>query len=195
VAASERKGEGSAMASHAYTAPGVYTVTATVADQAGEQTAVSRKVVVLDPAGGFAGGTGSTIAASPGSRKVGIGAGKATFSFLASAAQAPAANARTGLSFDTAGLSFRSTDIRLVGRDGTRAQFAGTGALNGKGGYRFSMATTAGAAAGNGEPGRLGLKIWHGDPVTKAEVVDYDNQGPADYAASHVLVEGKIAVQ
>lgn len=196
VAASERKGEGSAMASHAYAAPGVYTVTATVNDQAGERTAVSRKIVVLDPAGGFAGGTGSTMAASARSRKVGIGAGKASFSFLApAAARAPAANARTGLSFDTAGLSFRSADIRLVARDGPRAQFAGTGTVNGKAGYQFSMATTAGAAAGNGEPGRLGLKIWHSDPATKAEVVDYDNRGPAKNAARHALVEGKIAVE
>lgn len=157
---------------------------------------MSRKIVVLDPAGGFAGGTGSTIAASASPGKAGATAGKATFSFLAPATVgAKAADARAGLGFDTAGLSFRSTDIRLVGKEGAWAQFAGSGSVNGKAGYLFFMATRAGAVAGNGEPGRFGLKIWHTDPATNAEVVDYDNRRAADDASSHALVEGKIAVQ
>jgi probable HAF family extracellular repeat protein len=195
VPVSERKGEGSAVASHAYQAPGVYTMTATVADASGERMAVSRKIVVLDPDGGFAGGTGSTMA-PPGARKPATVAGKASFSFLAPlTVRAQGVKAQAGLGVDAAGLSFRSTDIRLLGREGGRARFAGSGTLNGKGGYRFSMTTTAGAAGGNGEPGRFGLKIWHHDPATHTEVVDYDNLGAADDAASHVLVEGKIAVQ
>jgi probable HAF family extracellular repeat protein len=194
VRASGRRGDGIAAASHAYQAPGVYTVTASIAGQGGEPTAVSRKVVVLDPAGGFAAGTGTYMAASGGAGKVGPGAGKATFSFIAPlTVRTESVKAQAGLSFDTAGLSFRSTDIRLVDKEGTRARFAGSGTVDGKGGYRFSMTTTAGAAAGSGEPGRFGLKIWHADPVTKAEVVDYDDRGRADDAVGHALVEGKIA--
>jgi probable HAF family extracellular repeat protein len=194
--ASERNGDGSASGSHVYTAPGIYTVTATVAGQDGESTTVSRRIAVLDPAGRFVGGTGSFVAGSPVSRKAAFGPARATFSFVAPAtAQATTDNSKAGLSFHTAGLGFRSTDIRLVDMQGTRAQFAGSGELNGKGGYRFAMATTAGVAAGTGEPGRFSLKIWHTDPVTKAEVVDYDTQAGASGAAGRALVEGKIAVQ
>jgi probable HAF family extracellular repeat protein len=194
--ASERNGGGSAVASHAYTTPGIYTVKATVVDQAGESTTVNRRVVVLDQAGGVVGGTGSFRAAAPAGRKAGFAAGKATFSFVAPAAtRGKAVIAKAGLSLNTAGLSFRSTDIRLVGMQGGRAQFGGSGTINGKGSYQFAMASTAGAAAGQGEPGRFGLKIWHTDPATKAEVVDYDNQVGTDGATGRALVDGKIAVQ
>jgi probable HAF family extracellular repeat protein len=194
--ASEHNGNGSAVASHAYRTPGVYTVSATVVDQAGESTTVNRKVVVLDQAGSVVGGTGSFMTAAPAGRKAAIAAGKASFGFVAPATtRAKAGNAKTGLSFNTAGLSFRSTDIRLLGMQAGRAQFGGSGTINGRGAYQFAMVTTAGAAAAKGEPGRFGLKIWHIDPATKAEVVDYENQVGTGGGAGRALVEGKIAVQ
>jgi hypothetical protein len=58
---------------------------------------------------------------------------------------------------------------------GGRGQFEGSGTINGRGGYLFTLNTTAAPSAG--QAGRFGLKIWHIDPATRASVVDYDNQG------------------
>ena len=70
-------------------------------------------------------------------------------------------------------------------------RFEGSGTLNGTGDYRFALATAAGGA---GQPGRVALKIWHLDPVTRAEVVDYDNlaAGPGNTGPA---VQGSIVHQ
>lgn len=180
-------GAGSGFASHTYSAPGIYTVTATVVDLAGNRAAVSRKVVVVDRSGGFVGGSGAFMSPQGANRKARIQAGKAYFSFVAPAATKPkAAGAAAALHFSVAGLSFRSTRLQAVALQGAGGQFEGSGSINGKGDYRFALDTTAGAA---GETGRFGLKIWHLDPATGAQVVDYDNRSGASIA------EGRIAIQ
>jgi hypothetical protein len=101
--------------------------------------------------------------------------------------------AKPQLRFNVAGLSLRSENMRPVVEQGAHGKFEGSGTVNGAGDYQFSLDTNAGAAAGQGEPGRFGLRIWHIDPATKAQVIDYDNTGPG--AAGGTVVEGRIAVQ
>jgi hypothetical protein len=56
------------------------------------------------------------------------------------------------------------------------------------------MAATAGNGSANGQ-GRFALKIWHTDPASKAEVVDYDNtRAPAGTEAGRVA-EGSIVLE
>jgi hypothetical protein len=62
---------------------------------------------------------------------------------------------------------------------GSPGQYGGTGEGNGKAGYQFRMDTA---------DGRPGLKIWHLDARSKAQVVGYDNLGKTS-----ALVEGKIS--
>lgn len=208
VDASERSGGGSAGASHSYAAPGVYTVTARIVDRAGQGAAVSRRIVVQDPAGAFLGGAGTFLSPPRAGRLASSAAGMADFSFVAPAAPgaastlsaeaaaragAPAA-AQAGLRFNSAGLHFRSKTLAPVGVQGGRAQFAGSGTVNDTGDYRFAMAITAGAAVGKGEPARFSLRIWHLDPATRAEVVDYDSGDGGNGAAGRPLVDGRIAV-
>ena len=85
--------------------------------------------------------------------------------------QTAAGNAARRLVPSGTGLHFSSEDVRMVKRSGARG-FEGSGSLNGRSGYRFSLYTAAGPTSGTG---RIGLRIWHADPASGAVVVDYDN--------------------
>jgi probable HAF family extracellular repeat protein len=174
--ARESQGAGIASANHAYTTQGIYTVTAKVGDGSGKGPTASRTIVAYDPQPGSAAGSGWLMSPHGAHKTAGSLADKAEFSFvLPSAASARASNAKPQLNFSAAGLRFSSDNFRLLAMQGARAQFEGSGMLNGRGEYMFTLKTTAGLS--EGEPGRFGLKIWHIDPATRAAVVDYDNQG------------------
>lgn len=53
-------------------------------------------------------------------------------------------------------------------------QASGSATVNGKPGYRFTLSAGAGANARDGR-GRFGIQIWHAEPGSTVEVVDYDN--------------------
>lgn len=188
-----RNGVGSATGNHTFTKPGVYTVTAKVMDLAGKSAVASRSIVVYDPSSGYAGGTGSFVSPHMPNKTARFQAGMANFSFAAPLkSDASAKNSRGELHFNVGGIHFRSKDVRAVD-NGSQGQFAGSGTINGTGQYQFSMATTAGAADSKA-PGRFSLKIWHTDPATGAEVVDYDSRAAGRSAAQSRIVEGKIAL-
>jgi len=171
-------GAGSATASHSYAAPGIYSVRATVVDAAGRSAAVGRKVIVYDPSGGVVVGSGSVVSPPGAIGKAPGRSARASFSFLSGA------GAR--LHVDLPGLSFRSASLKPVALKGADGQFEGSGTINGAGDYKFSLSTTA------GKGGRFDLKVWHADPVTHKEVVDYDSRGARAGAAGGALVAGRI---
>lgn len=113
----------------------------------------------------------------------------ATFSFMAPSI----AGARGQLQFNVGALNFRSKELRSVAMAGTHAQYAGSGTINGAGDHQFSMTATAGAATGEGAPGSFSLKIWHTDPATGAQVVDYDSRGAGTSATDRQFFKGMIA--
>jgi PKD repeat protein len=190
----ETGGAGKASASHSFAAPGIYTVTATVVDRSGGSKAVSRRVVVTGASGGAVAGSGTVMSPRGAFGKAPTYAGKASFSLVVPlATAADTARSAAGLHFDLPGLNFRSQDLRLLGRQGAQQVFVGSGAIHGTGGYQFRLSTAA-AAAGNGQ-GSFALKIWHTDPASKAEVVDYDNtRAPAGTEAGRVT-DGSIVVE
>lgn len=197
VAGSARanNGIGSATGRHTYTAPGIYTVTANVVDLAGKSATVSRTIVAYDRSRGVVGGSGWFMSPQGANRNQPRQAGKAAFSFVSPAvAGAAANNAKAELRFQAGELSFRSENLRPVAVQGARGQFEGTGTINGKGDYQFTLGATSNAAAGSGEPGRFELRIWHIDPATKASVVDYDNQLGGSRSAGSVA-DGIILLQ
>ena len=98
------------------------------------------------------------------------------------------------LQFHVGTLNFRSENIKPLRVQGRLAQFEGSGKINGAGNYRFTLITTAGNAAGQGQPNSFGLKIWHIDPLTRAEVVSYDNQG-AGKGSAVPATQGAIVLQ
>lgn len=199
---SEANGAGSASASHSFAAPGIYRIAAMVTDRGGRSTTVSRSVVVVAPSTGTVAGVGTIVSPAGALRQAPSIAGPARFSLIAasaasaaspaSAANAPAATIPSGLQFDLPGLQFRSDSMRLLGRQGAQHVFEGSGTIGGKGAYRFRLATTVGTTSG--APGRFGLSIWHTDPRTGAQVVDYDNGRAPVGPAGRRLSAGNIVL-
>jgi probable HAF family extracellular repeat protein len=190
---SEKGGSGSVSASHVYSEPGVYTIIATVTDAAGNATKVKRELVV-EAASLRAAGSGRLLLPHGANRLSPEQAGPASFSFVAPGAQAAAGK----FSFSTARLNFRSTAMSAAAATKSSGQqlsrqLTGTGKLNGKDGYRYALTVSAGAANAASQ-GRFGLRIWHSDPATRADVVDFDNQQAKAAARATAVVEGAIAV-
>lgn len=161
-----RDGSGAASANHVYTAPGVYTLQAKVTDRSGKDMTASRTVVAYKAEPGVTAASGWFVSPRGAHKAAGSRVDRVEFSFLFPA------GAGGRLSVSGTGLHFSSKDIRMVKGSGARG-FEGSGSLNGRSGYRFSLATAAGATGG---AGRFGLKIWHTDPASGAAVVDYDNR-------------------
>jgi hypothetical protein len=131
--------------------------------------------VVYDPAGGFVTGGGwidspaGAYAADPAL------AGKANFGFVSKyqkGATVPTGN--TEFQFQEGNLNFKSTNFQwLVIQGSSKAQFKGTGTINGSGKYDFIVTAMDGdAVSGTKKPDAFRIKIT--DFVTGATV--YDNQ-------------------
>jgi len=196
---SESGGTGNASASHSFAVPGIYRVTATVVDRNGRSAAVSHDVVVTSPSGGMAAGSGAVTSPPGAFRQAPLYAGTARFSLVAplAAPLAGTGSAAAGmpgrLHFDLPGLQFRSRDVRMLGRQGAWHVFEGSGSVRGAGGYRFRLSTSA--TLPEGGQGRFALKIWHADPASKREVVDYDNARGAAGNGGGRLANGRIVLE
>ena len=187
-----RDGSGRAAARHNYSAPGIYTITAELTDEAGNSATVSRRIVVA-PAGALAGSGTVVQPAMTGQRSL-IPGGKAEFRFLAPSATSPS-TAQCSFHFALPGFVFASRELRVFASRGTRAQLVGTGMLNGEGNDRFTATLAAGSGVdvGKDQAGRFGLKISHTDPQTMAEVVDYDSHDAG--GGARPFADGRIAAQ
>jgi len=159
--------------SHTYSKAGVYTIMVVVTDAADASNLLSYSfVVVYDPNGGFVTGGGWII--SP------LGAyildpsltGKATFGFESKYQKGnnvPTGN--TEFQFQLAKLNFKSTSYEWLVIAGSKAQYKGTGTINGAGNYGFML------TAIDGTPDRFRIKIWN---KATGDVI-YDNMlGVAD---------------
>jgi hypothetical protein len=165
----EANGSGTITGSHAYSTPGVYTVTVTVNDGYGNtDSAVYEFVVVYDPNGGFVTG-GGWINSPAGAYTADPSlAGKATFGFVAKyqkGATVPVGN--TEFQLKVGNLNFKSTSYEWLVVAGSKAQFKGVGTINGEGSYKFMI------TADDGSPDTFRIKIWYEDGGV--EYVVYDN--------------------
>jgi hypothetical protein len=169
--------------SHAYTTTGVYIVTATITDAAGESDiATFQYVVVYDPNGGYVTGGGWINSPAGAYTLDPTLIGKATFGFVAKyqkGANVPIG--QTEFQFHVANMNFKSTSYDWLVVAGTKAQFKGTGTINGAGEYGFMLTAIDGA------PDKFRIKIW--DKVTGNVI--YDNQlGMADDATPSTIIGG-----
>lgn len=178
-AVTETNGSGSATGSHVYTAAGVYTVTLTVTDDdGGSRQSVFQFVVVYDPNAGFVTG-GGWIDSPAGAYTANPSlTGKANFGFVSRYRPgATVPEGQTEFRFSVANLNFHSTNYEWLVVGGARAQYKGTGAINGAGSYNFILTAIDGQVAGGGGVDKFRIKIWGTGGVI------YDNQmGAADGA-------------
>jgi Tol biopolymer transport system component len=192
-AVTEGGGAGTAGGSHAYTVPGVYTVSVTVADDdGGTVQAFFQYLVAYDPNGPGARGRGSIV--SP------LGAyvpdpsltGEAVFGFQSKYRPGQSVpSGHTRFKFRLADLSFVSSNYQWLVVAGPRAQFKGTGEINGAGSYGFLLTAVDGDLSGGSGIDKFRIKIWDN---ASGELI-YDNKiGDADSADPQAITEGSIAI-
>jgi streptogramin lyase len=160
---------------HTYTSAGVYTIGATIKDKAGASaSATYQYVVIYDPNGGFVTGGGWVNSPAGASLANPDLTGKATFGFVSRYKKgASVPDGDTEFQFHAAGLNFKSASYDWLVIAGSKAQYKGTGTINGAGLYTFML------TARDSSPDTFRIKIW--DKVSGSLV--YDNMlGTADGA-------------
>lgn len=210
------------------TAPAGLTVTlARAVSQSGAILAFAdRKLVLLTPSGDRFASARLSLASPPGAYRQFPGlTGRARFSARISAegtGRQPTGQTRFDLA--RAGLHFESTGYDWLNVQGGRAQYQGSGTLNGADGYKFRVTLLNGAKDGaddrddredendsgsanhgnsahhaDGAADRLRIRIWHADAAQGANVLDYDNQldTRAEGTANEgmAITSGKVAVR
>ena len=184
----ETNGSGTASGSHTYTTAGVYTLTLTVTDDDGVSTSEEFKFLVIhDPEGEFVTG-GGWIDSPDGSYTYDTSiTGKATLSFVLKyqkGATVPTGN--TQFNFHADNMNFTSTEYEWLVIAGSKAQYKGSGTINGDGDYRFILTAIDGKLANDGVD-RFRIKIID---KTNDSIV-YDNQmGTPDDANPTTAISG-----
>ena len=181
--------------SRTFTEAGVYTVSLVVTDDdGGSATRVATSyLVVFDPSAGFVTG-GGWITSLAGSYSANPSlSGKASFGFVSrykNGATTPSGN--TEFQFHVASFEFSSTSYQWLVVAGAKAQFKGTGTVNGAGNYGFMLSAVDGQENGGGGVDKFRIKIWD---VATGDVV-YDNQMASadDAEASTALGGGSIVI-
>lgn len=191
-------GNGSCSATHTYGTVGVYTVGVTVTDDdTGRANSTFQYVVVYDPSGGFVTGGGwinSPAGACALTTACQGATGQANFGFVSK--YLPGRNTPSGsteFQFQAGGLNFKSTAYESLVVSGYKAQYKGTGTVNGMAGYSFVLTAYDGDRAGGDGVDRFRLQIKDG-----ANNVVYDNgSGSLDLDATPppAIAGGSIQIQ
>ncbi|WP_214111244.1 Ig-like domain-containing protein [Acrocarpospora catenulata] len=166
--------DGTCRATHAYAKAGLYHPVVTVTDDdQGSGTATAQAVVVYDPSAGFVTG-GGWINSPAGAYKANPAlTGKANFGFVSKykeGTSTPTGN--TEFDFHAGNLNFKAKAHDWMVVSGTRAQYKGSGTINGRGEYVFEL-----TAIDDGKANQFRIKIW--DAANGTVVYDNGEAGTA----------------
>lgn len=172
-------GSNSPTGSHIYAMPGVYQVSLSVTDAAGNSVLAlaANYVVVYDPSAGFVTG-GGWIQSPPGAYSADPNlTGKANFGFVSKykkGSNVPEGN--TEFQFKAGDLNFKSYVYEWLVIAGANAKFKGSGHINGQGDYDFMLTGNDGDLLGQPGPDQFRIKIWD----RQNGGVIYDNKQGSD---------------
>ena len=103
--------------------------------------------------------------------------GRANFGFVSKYKKgATVPEGQTEFQFQTGNLNFHSETYQWLVVSGAKAQYKGTGTINGGSGYGFLLTATDGQINGGGGVDKFRIKIWR----LSDGVVVYDNVGGSD---------------
>jgi hypothetical protein len=166
--------------SHSYTAAGVYTIVVTICDNAGGCGKNAVWVIVYDPNAGFVTGGGwinvgaNSYAANPALT------GRANFGFNSQYKKnALVPTGQTEFNFEVGNLNFHSESYTWLVVSGYKAQYKGTGTINGSGNYQFTLTAYDGKVTGGGGVDKFRIRITDGNNGN-ALVFDNRNGVPTD---------------
>ena len=174
--------------SHAYSMPGIYTLTLTLTDDDGGSDSLAYQyIIVYSPDAGFITGgkwvdlpTGSYI---PDPTLT----GKATFNFNVKYQKgAVSPEGKADFQFKAADLDFKSTSYDWLVIAGTKAQFQGSGMINGAGDYGFMI------TAMDGSPDTIRIKVW--DNATGEVIYDTMPDAMDTVDPTTVVQKGSIVI-
>ena len=192
----EENGIGTVTGGHIYSTVGVYEeVTLFIADSNGGSVEldIPYYIVVYDPSAGFVTG-GGWINSPEGAYTIDPELmGKATFGFVSrykKGASIPTGN--TAFEFKVANLKFHSTSYNWLVIAGAKAQYKGTGTINGEGSYKFMLTAIDGKLKSELTPDTFRIKIWDNETAN----IIYDNQlGLSDSLDPTTIIEcGSIVI-
>jgi hypothetical protein len=146
-------------------------------------------VAVYDPTAGFVTGGGWFDSPQGAYTPDPLLTGKATFGFVSKYKKgATSPTGMTQFELIVADLAFYSDVYEWLVVAGARAQFKGTGTINGLGNYGFLLTAIDGQISGGGGTDKFRIKIW--DKNTSDTIV-YDNQlGSSDSADPTTVIDG-----
>ena len=191
---------GTATATFAFTAAGVYTVRLTISSSCGASVVADQinglqlLVVVYDPTAGFVTG-GGWIDSQPGAyRAEPTLSGKANFGFVSKYNKgATIPTGETEFQFKVADFDFHGSVYQWLVIAGAKAQYKGTGTINSAGSYNFLLTATDGNISGGGGADKYRIKITDGDGG-----VVYDNalgsSDDIDSANPQIIGGGSIVI-
>ena len=174
----ETDGSGTVEGAYTYSNPGVFNVSLTVTDKdGGEATATCEHyVVIYDPSAGFVTGGGWIDSPAGAFTEDPTLTGKATFGFVAKYKKgANVPEGTTEFQFRVADLNFHSSEYDWLVVAGAKAQFKGTGTINGEGSYKFFITAVDGDLKEKGDPDKFRIRIF-GVNEDGTEYTIYDNQ-------------------
>ncbi len=188
-----------AVLNHAFTAPGVYVLRLTVTDDGGAAGVASTvdgiqaMVVIYDPNAGFVTG-GGWIESPPGAYvPVPALTGRASFGFVSRYQRGTTTpGGETEFQFKVASLNFHSTAYQWLTVGGAKAQYKGSGTINGAGDYGFVLTCVDGDIATPVCADKLRMRIWE----RASGAVVYDNllSAPDTETPTTELAGGSIVV-
>jgi hypothetical protein len=83
----------------------------------------------------------------------------------------------TKFQFQLAGLNFHSAAYEWLAISGAKAQYKGSGTINGAGNYGFLLTATDGQVNGDGGVDKFRIKIWY---KNNGDAIVYDNAPGSD---------------
>lgn len=190
---------GSTSATYTFSSAGVYMVKLTVTDSCGASVVATTvngdpaMVVVYDPNAGFVTGGGwinSPVGAYPGNPSL---IGKANFGFVSKYKKGQSTpTGETEFQFQVANFNFHSTSYDWLVVAGAKAQYKGSGTINGSGDYAFMLTAIDGQLNGGGGNDKFRIKVWN----KTTNVIIYDNllDAPDSSDPTTVLGGGSIVI-